>query len=120
MPWNKDGSRKAFYKKSYKKSGFKMKKPSSFKLNNDKDKPSHDEEKYPTEKYTGPKVIGSAVPFTGGVSKGGKKLVDTFTKIAQNRAKMSATIKKILEKKGRKFIDSPKSPSRGNFFGPKS
>ena len=103
MPWNKDGSRKAFYKKSYKKSGFKMKKPSSFKLNNDKDKPSHDEEKYPTEKYTGSKYTVGVVQFSGGLSKGGKTLADTFTKVAQNRAKMSKTIQKLLEKKGYTF-----------------
>ena len=105
MPWNKDGSRKAFYKKSYKKSGFKMKKHSSFKLNND-------EKKYPTEEYTGPKYIGGAVPFVGGGKS--KVIGKTFSKVAKNRAKMSATIKKILEKRGRKFIDSPKSKSRGN------
>ena len=114
MPWNKDGSRKAFYKKSYKKSGFKMKKPSSFKLNNDKDKPSHDEEKYPTEPYTGHKYTVGIVPFSGGVSKGGKFLTDTFTKIAQNRAKTSVVIKKLLGDKGYKFKPSPKSKSRGN------
>tara|TARA_Y100000361_G_scaffold136705_1_gene137582 strand:+ start:744 stop:1142 length:399 start_codon:yes stop_codon:yes gene_type:complete len=38
MPWNKDGSRKAFYKKSYEKSGFKMKKPSVFKQTDDFEK----------------------------------------------------------------------------------
>ena len=121
MPWNKDGSRKAFYKKSYKKSGFKMKKHSSFKLNNDKDKPSHDEEKYPTRplKPGEGEVTSSVVPFVAGPGKGLNIITDTFTKIAKNRAKTSKIIKKIMKNKGRKFIDSPKSKSRGNFFGRK-
>ena len=102
MPWNKDGSRKAFYKKSYKKSGFKMKKPSSFKLNNDKDKPSHDEEKYPTEKYTGP---------TG---KGGKMLTNLFNKRAETVSKQIKQLEKMLKKGGYTFKRSPKSKGRGN------
>ena len=75
-------------------------------------KKDHDEKKYPTEKYTGPKYIGGAVPFVGGGKS--KLIADTFTKIAQNRAKTSAVIKKLLGDKGYKFKPSPKSKSRGN------
>jgi hypothetical protein len=84
---------------------FKLKKLSSFKLNND-------EKKYPTKKYTGPKYIGGAVPFAGGGKS--KVIGKTFSKVAKNRAKMSKTIQELLEKKGYKFKSSPKSKSRGN------
>ena len=84
---------------------FKLKKLSSFKLNND-------EKKYPTKKYTGPKYIGGAVPFVGGGKS--KVIGKTFSKIAKNRAKMSKTIQEILEGRGYKFKPSPKSKSRGN------
>ena len=73
---------------------FKLKKLSSFKLNND-------EKKYPTKKYTGPKYIGGAVPFAGGGKS--KVIGKTFSKVAKNRAKMSKTIQKLLEKKGYTF-----------------
>ena len=73
---------------------FKLKKLSSFKLNND-------EKKYPTKKYTGPKYIGGAVPFVGGGKS--KVIGKTFSKVAKNRAKMSKTIQKLLEKKGYTF-----------------
>ena len=114
MPWNKDGSRKAFYKKSYKKSGFKMKKPSSFKLNNDKDKPSHDEEKYPTEKYTGPKYTVGVVPFSSSAGKGGKMLTNLFNKRAKTVSKQVKQLEKMLKKGGYTFKRSPKSKGRGN------
>ena len=130
MPWNKDGSRKAFYKKSYKKSGFKMKKHSSFKLNNDKDKqnppvvdgfpiypantPGFEKEKYPTEKYTGSKYTVGVVPFSGGAGKGGKTLTNLFNKKAKTVSKQIKQLEKMLKESGKTLKRSPKSKSRGN------
>ena len=84
---------------------FKLKRFSGFKLNDKEDK-------YPTKPYSGPKVVGGAVPFTGGGK--GKLISKTFGKIAKRRGEMNKTIQKLLEKKGRIFKSSPKSKGRGN------
>ena len=86
---------------------FKMK-FSGFKKTND----------YDTE----PLKEGEFKPYmgTGPIIGGAGKLFKTFSKIAKSRAMQSKAIQKILEKGGKTFKDSPKSPSRGNFFGPKS
>ena len=88
---------------------FKMKRFSGFKKNND-------EEKFPTSPLKpgeGKPYMGTA-PIVGGFGK----LFKTFGKIAKSRATQSKAIQKMLEKKGKKFISSPKSTSRGNLFKP--
>ena len=84
---------------------FKLKKLSSFKLNND-------EKKYPTKKYTGPKYIGGTVPFTGGGK--GKLVTKLFNKRAKTVSKQVKQLEDMLKKRGYKFTSSPKSKSRGN------
>jgi len=88
---------------------FKMKRFSGFKKNND-------EEKFPTS----PLKPGEGKPYMGTapIVGGAGKLLKTFTKIAKGRATQSKLIQKMLEKKGKKFISSPKSTSRGNLFKP--
>ena len=88
---------------------FKMKRFSGFKKNND-------EEKFPTSPLKpgeGKPYMGTA-PIVGGFGK----LFKTFGKIAKSRATQSKAIQKMLEKKGKKFISSPKSTSRCNLFKP--
>ena len=88
---------------------FKMK-FSGFKKTND------NEEEFPTE----PLKEGEGKPYMGTapIVGGAGKLLKTFTKIAKGRATQSKLIQKMLEKKGKKFISSPKSTSRGNLFKP--
>ena len=86
---------------------FKMKRFSGFKKNNDK-------EKFPAS----PLKPGEGKPYMGTapIAGGAGKLLKTFTKIAKGRAAQNKLIQKMLEKKGRKIISSPKSASRGNLF----
>ena len=91
-------------------------------------KMSYNKISFPFKKTTGNKNDPPTVPlpkgtklWTGGTAPivgGFGKVVKTFGKIVKNRASQSKIIQKLLEKKGKKFIDSPKSISRGNFFGP--
>ena len=85
---------------------FKMKGPSPYK------KKDHDEKKYPTKKYTGPKVIGSDVPFAGGGR--GKLVTKLFNKRAKTVSKQVKQLEDMLKKSGYKFKSSPKSKGRGN------
>ena len=95
---------------------FKMKGFSLFGKKKDKNKVKHDEEKYPTS----PLKPGEGKPYTGTapIVGGFGKLFKTFGRIAKSRATQSKAIQKMLEKKGKKFISSPKSTSRGNLFKP--
>ena len=88
---------------------FKMKFSGFKKTNNSK-------EKFPTR----PLKPGEGKPYMGTapIVGGAGKLLKTFTKVAKSRAAQSKLIQKMLEKKGKKFISSPKSASRGNLFKP--
>ena len=80
-------------------------------------------DKLPTWKKifkTPPGVTTGYAPGVGGKTKSTKKVFDAFSRVAKNAKNMNKKIQKMLEKKGKKIISSPKSPSRGNFFGPKS
>jgi len=85
---------------------------SGFKKTND------NEEEFPTE----PLKEGEFKPYMGNapIVGGAGKLLKTFGKIVKGRKKQSKLIQKMLEGTGKTFKDSPKSLSRGNFFGPKS
>ena len=54
-----------------------------------------------------PNITTGYSPGVGGKGKASKKILDTFNKIAKNRAKQNKIIQKSLEKKGYIFKDSP-------------
>ena len=67
-------------------------------------------DKLPTWKKmfkTPPNITTGYAPGVGGKGKASKKILDTFNKIAKNRAKQNKIIQKSLEEKGYIFKDSP-------------
>ena len=81
-------------------------------------KTNGNEEEFPTR----PLKEGEFKPHmgTGPIVGGFGKLFKAFGKIAKSRAAQNIKLKKMITKGGKKYIESPKSLSRGNLFGPKS
>tara|TARA_Y100000401_G_scaffold69667_1_gene55818 strand:- start:10 stop:510 length:501 start_codon:yes stop_codon:yes gene_type:complete len=60
-----------------------------------------------------PNVVGGYAPGVGKLSKGGKKIIDAFTKSAPSRRKMIKQIEESLKKKGWKIHPSKTTHGKG-------